>query len=170
MQRKHVALSPAPAWKPNGNNCSSSSNRSNALAMTGTRTTVVENTTTGALKLKELVTEGELFFFVINVNDCVTKFKFDDGYGYCHSPIDSIVRATDAVIGRKSAVVCSHCDVSEGCTFNLRDSGAREFIADCDPPSAVIPEHVKPNSVSRLVVTGNVFPSGGDKCGSALLR
>ena len=102
------------------------SNRSNAFAMTGTLTTVVENTTAGALELKELVTEGEVFFFVINVNDCVTKFKFDDVYAYYYSPIDSIMRATDAVIGQKRALVCSH-------TFDLRDSGARVFIADCDP-------------------------------------
>ena len=75
-----------------------------------------------------------------------TKFKLDDLYGDYHSSPDSIMRATDAVIDWKRALVCSHCDVGESCTFNHRDSGDRVFVI----PPAVIPEFVKPNSVTSV--------------------
>ena len=118
------------------NRCSSS-NRSNAFAMTGTLTTVVENTTAGALKLKETETEGELLFPAIDVNDRVMKFKFDDVSDCYFSISDNIMRESDAAIGRKRALVCSQCDEGEGCNFDLRDSGECVFLVYCDPICAI---------------------------------
>ena len=73
-------------------------------------------------------------------------------------------------IGPKRALVCSHCDVIKGCAFDFRDSGARVCSLPSVASSAVIREDVKPNSVSKLVVTGNVLPCGGDKCALPFLR
>jgi len=98
---------------------------------------VSEETTTGVLKLKEMVTKGELLFPAINVNDCVTKSKFDNVYGCRHSLNDGIMRATDVMIGGKRALVCGYGDVGKGCAFALRGSGARVFIAECDPICAL---------------------------------
>merc|ERR1711916_336977 len=98
---------------------------------------VREETTTGVLKLKEMVTKGELLFPAINVNDCVTKSKFDNVYGCRHSLNDGIMRATDVMIGGKRALVCGYGDVGKGCAFALRGSGARVFIAECDPICAL---------------------------------
>merc|ERR1712136_254939 len=98
---------------------------------------VSEETTTGVLKLKEMVTKGELLFPAINVNDCVTKSKFDNVYGCRHSLNDGIMRATDVMIGGKRALVCGYGDVGKGCAFALRGSGARGFIAECDPICAL---------------------------------
>ena len=107
----------------------------------------------------------------INANDCVMKFKFETFrvYGYHHSLNDNIMRTTDVMIGRKRALVCRYCDVSECCSFDLRDSSARVLIADCDP-SVATPEDVNPNPVSKPVVTGNALPCDGDKCAPAFLR
>ena len=76
--------------------------------MTGTLVSVVKKTTAGALKLKELVAEGELFFFVINVKDHATEFKFDDVYDSCHLLNDSIMCAIDVLIAGKSVLVCGY--------------------------------------------------------------
>merc|ERR1711916_318636 len=98
---------------------------------------VSEETTTGVLKLKEMVTKGELLFPAINVNDCVTKSKFDNVYGCRHSLNDGIMRAIDVMMGGKRALVCGYGDVGKGCAFALRGSGARVFIAECDPICAL---------------------------------
>merc|ERR1711945_58895 len=98
---------------------------------------VSEETTTGVLKLREMVTKGELLFPAINVNDCVTKSKFDNVYGCRHSLNDGIMRATDVMIGGKRALVCGYGDVGKGCAFALRGSGARVFITECDPICAL---------------------------------
>merc|ERR1711916_285933 len=86
---------------------------------------------------KEMVAKGELLFPAINVNDCVTKSKFDNVYGCRHSLNDGIMRATDVMIGGKRALVCGYGDVGKGCAFALRGSGARVFIAECDPICAL---------------------------------
>merc|ERR1712209_154102 len=96
-----------------------------------------EETTTGVLKLKEMVTKGELLFPAINVNDCVTKSKFDNVYGCRHSLNDGIMRATDVLIGGKRALVCGYGDVGKGCAFALRGSGARVLVTECDPICAL---------------------------------
>merc|ERR1719322_1056284 len=98
---------------------------------------VSEETTTGVLKLKEMVTKGELLFPAINVNDCVTKSKFDNVYGCRHSLNDGIMRATDVMIGGKRALVCGYGDVGKGCAFALRGAGARVLVTECDPICAL---------------------------------
>merc|ERR1711966_64167 len=98
---------------------------------------VSEETTTGVHRLKEMANKGELLFPAINVNDCVTKSKFDNVYGCRHSLPDSIMRATDVMIGGKRAMVCGYGDVGKGCAFALRGAGARVFITECDPICAL---------------------------------
>merc|ERR1711904_184959 len=98
---------------------------------------VSEETTTGVHRLKEMATKGELLFPAINVNDCVTKSKFDNVYGCRHSLPDSIMRATDVMIGGKRAMVCGYGDVGKGCAFALRGCGARVIITEVDPICAL---------------------------------
>merc|ERR1711971_538944 len=98
---------------------------------------VSEETTTGVLRLKEMAGKGELLFPAINVNDCVTKSKFDNVYGCRHSLPDSIMRATDVMIGGKRAVICGYGDEGKGCAYAMRGCGARVFISECDPICAL---------------------------------
>merc|ERR1712176_1629466 len=98
---------------------------------------VSEETTTGVHRLKEMAAKGELLFPAINVNDCVTKSKFDNVYGCRHSLPDSIMRATDVMIGGKRALVCGYGDVGKGCAFALRGAGARVIIMEIDPICAL---------------------------------
>jgi len=98
---------------------------------------VSEETTTGVHRLKEMADKGELLFPSINVNDCVTKSKFDNVYGCRHSLPDGIMRATDVMIGGKRALVCGYGDVGKGCAFALRGGGARVLVTECDPICAL---------------------------------
>jgi len=98
---------------------------------------VSEETTTGVHRLKEMAAKGELLFPAINVNDCVTKSKFDNVYGCRHSLPDSIMRATDVMIGGKRAVVCGYGDVGKGCAAAFRGCGARVLITEVDPICAL---------------------------------
>jgi adenosylhomocysteinase len=98
---------------------------------------VSEETTTGVMRLKEMAAKGELLFPAINVNDCVTKSKFDNVYGCRHSLPDGIMRATDVMIGGKRALVCGYGDVGKGCAFALRGAGARVLITEIDPICAL---------------------------------
>merc|ERR1711981_1162324 len=98
---------------------------------------VSEETTTGVHRLKEMAAKGELLFPAINVNDCVTKSKFDNVYGCRHSLPDGIMRATDVMIGGKRAAVMGYGDVGKGCAFALRGCGGRVMIAECDPICAL---------------------------------
>merc|ERR1711959_143287 len=98
---------------------------------------VSEETTTGVLRLKEMAAKGELLFPAINVNDCVTKSKFDNVYGCRHSLPDGIMRATDVMIGGKRALICGYGDVGKGCAFAMRGAGARVLITECDPICAL---------------------------------
>merc|ERR1712107_200858 len=98
---------------------------------------VSEETTTGVHRLKEMAAKGELLFPAINVNDCVTKSKFDNVYGCRHSLPDGIMRATDVMIGGKRALICGYGDVGKGSAFAMRGSGARVLIAECDPICAL---------------------------------
>merc|ERR1712203_728081 len=98
---------------------------------------VSEETTTGVHRLKEMAAKGELLFPAINVNDCVTKSKFDNVYGCRHSLPDGIMRATDVMIGGKRALVCGYGDVGKGSAFAMRGSGARVLISECDPICAL---------------------------------
>ncbi len=98
---------------------------------------VSEETTTGVHRLNEMEANGELLFPAINVNDAVTKSKFDNKYGCRHSLIDGINRATDVLIGGKVAVVCGYGDVGKGCTESLRGQGARVVVTEIDPICAL---------------------------------
>jgi adenosylhomocysteinase len=98
---------------------------------------VTEETTTGVHRLYEMMKEGSLLFPAINVNDSVTKSKFDNKYGCRHSLIDGINRATDVLIGGKVAVVCGYGDVGKGCAESLRGQGARVIITEIDPICAL---------------------------------
>jgi len=98
---------------------------------------VSEETTTGVHRLKEMAAKGELLFPAINVNDCVTKSKFDNVYGCRHSLPDGIMRATDVMIGGKRVLICGYGDVGKGSAFAMRGSGARVLISECDPICAL---------------------------------
>jgi adenosylhomocysteinase len=98
---------------------------------------VTEETTTGVHRLYEMMREGRLMFPAINVNDSVTKSKFDNKYGCRHSLIDGINRATDVMIGGKVAVVCGFGDVGKGSADSLRGQGARVIVTEIDPICAL---------------------------------
>jgi adenosylhomocysteinase len=98
---------------------------------------VTEETTTGVHRLYQMQQRGELLFPAINVNDSVTKSKFDNLYGCRHSLIDGLNRATDVMIGGKTAVVCGYGDVGKGCAQSLRGQGARVIVTEIDPINAL---------------------------------
>ncbi|MGW2302200.1 adenosylhomocysteinase [Streptomyces sp. NPDC001809] len=98
---------------------------------------VTEETTTGVHRLYEMHREGALLFPAINVNDAVTKSKFDNKYGCRHSLIDGINRATDVLVGGKTAVVCGYGDVGKGSAESLRGQGARVIVTEIDPICAL---------------------------------
>jgi len=98
---------------------------------------VSEETTTGVHRLKEMAAKGELLFPAINVNDCVTKSKFDNVFGCRHSLPDGIMRATDVMLGGKRCLICGFGDVGKGSAASLRGQGARVCIAEIDPICAL---------------------------------
>jgi adenosylhomocysteinase len=98
---------------------------------------VTEETTTGVGRLYQMHKRGELLFPAINVNDSVTKSKFDNLYGCRHSLIDGINRGTDVMIGGKVAVICGYGDVGKGCAESLRGQGARVIVTEIDPICAL---------------------------------
>jgi adenosylhomocysteinase len=98
---------------------------------------VTEETTTGVHRLYQFAEQGTLLFPAINVNDSVTKSKFDNLYGCRHSLIDGINRATDVMIGGKLCVVCGYGDVGKGCAESLRGQGARVIVTEIDPICAL---------------------------------
>ena len=98
---------------------------------------VTEETTTGVLRLYDMFREGTLMFPAINVNDSVTKSKFDNKYGTRHSLIDGINRATDTLMGGKVAIVCGYGDVGKGSAESLRGQGARVIVTEIDPICAL---------------------------------
>jgi adenosylhomocysteinase len=98
---------------------------------------VSEETTTGVLRLKQMSDAGELLFKCINVNDSVTKSKFDNVYGCRHSLPDGIKRATDVMIAGKQVIVCGYGDVGKGCAAAMKAEGARVCVTECDPICAL---------------------------------
>jgi len=98
---------------------------------------VTEETTTGVHRLYQMQEQGTLRFPAINVNDSVTKSKFDNLYGCRHSLVDGINRATDVMIGGKVAVICGYGDVGKGCADSLRGQGARVVVTEIDPICAL---------------------------------
>lgn len=98
---------------------------------------VTEETTTGVLRLYQFAAAGELAFPAINVNDSVTKSKFDNKYGTRHSLVDGINRGTDVLIGGKKVLICGYGDVGEGCAESLAGQGARVQVTEIDPINAL---------------------------------
>lgn len=120
---------------------------------------VTEETTTGVLRLNQMFETGELLFPAINVNDSVTKSKFDNKYGIRHSLPDGIMRGTDVLIGGKTAVIAGYGDVGKGAADALAGQGARVIIAEIDPIIA-LQAAMDGYQVARLddvVNTGDIF-------------
>jgi adenosylhomocysteinase len=122
---------------------------------------VTEETTTGVHRLYELHARGELLFPAINVNDSVTKSKFDNLYGCRHSLVDGIFRATDVMIGGKVAVICGFGDVGKGCAQSLKGQGARVIITEIDPINALqaAMEGYQVATMDDVVATADIFIS-----------
>ncbi len=120
---------------------------------------VSEETTTGVHRLYEMMRNGTLLFPAINVNDSVTKSKFDNIYGCRHSVIDGLNRATDVMLSGKVAVVCGYGEVGKGCAQALRGQGARVVVSEIDPICALqaAMEGFQVSTVDDVVSTADVF-------------
>jgi adenosylhomocysteinase len=120
---------------------------------------VTEETTTGVHRLYQLAEQGELLFPAINVNDSVTKSKFDNLYGCRHSLIDGINRGTDVMIAGKVAVICGYGDVGKGCAESLRGQGARVIVTEIDPICALqaAMEGFQVQTLEDVVETADIF-------------
>jgi adenosylhomocysteinase len=122
---------------------------------------VTEETTTGVHRLYEMAAAGTLRFPAINVNDSVTKSKFDNKYGCRHSLVDGINRATDVLIGGKVALVCGYGDVGKGCAESLRGQGARVIITEIDPICALqaAMDGFQVTTLEDVVASADIFVS-----------
>jgi adenosylhomocysteinase len=120
---------------------------------------VTEETTTGVHRLYEMQQAGTLLFPAINVNDSVTKSKFDNKYGCRHSLIDGINRATDVLIGGKVTVVFGYGDVGKGCADSLRGQGARVIVTEVDPICALqaAMDGFQVTTIDDVVETADIF-------------
>ncbi len=120
---------------------------------------MTEETTTGVHRLYEMAKAGTLAFPAINVNDSVTKSKFDNKYGCRHSVIDGLNRATDVLIGGKVAVVCGYGDVGKGCADALRGQGARVIVTEIDPICALqaAMDGFQVTTLEDVVETADIF-------------
>ena len=128
---------------------------------------VTEETTTGVKRLYKMFADGELLFPAINVNDSVTKSKFDNLYGCRHSLVDSISRATDVMIGGKVAVVLGYGDVGKGCVQSLRGQGARVIVTEVDPINALqaAMEGIQVLTLDDVVDTADIFVTASGNMG-----
>jgi adenosylhomocysteinase len=120
---------------------------------------VSEETTTGVHRLYDLQAKGKLRFPAINVNDAVTKSKFDNLYGCRHSLLDGINRATDVMLAGKVAVICGYGDVGKGCAASLRGQGARVIVTEIDPICALqaLMEGYEVRTVEDVVDSADIF-------------
>ena len=120
---------------------------------------VTEETTTGVKRLYKMAERNELLFPAINVNDSVTKSKFDNLYGCSHSLIDAINRATDVMLAGKTAVVCGYGDVGKGCAQSLRGQGARVIVTEIDPINALqaAMEGYQVDTLEKMTPIADVF-------------
>ncbi len=127
---------------------------------------VTEETTTGVHRLYELARAGELLFPAINVNDSVTKSKFDNKYGCRHSLVDGLNRATDVLIGGKVTVVAGYGDVGKGCAQSLAGQGARVVITEVDPICALqaAMEGFQVDTMEHACTYGDVFITATGCC------
>ncbi len=122
---------------------------------------VTEETTTGVMRLYKMHERGELLFPAINVNDSVTKSKFDNLYGCRHSLVDAICRATDVMLAGKVAVVCGYGDVGKGCAQALKGQGARVIVTEVDPINALqaAMEGYQVTTMDEVVGIADIFVS-----------
>jgi adenosylhomocysteinase len=122
---------------------------------------VTEETTTGVMRLYKMHERGELLFPAINVNDSVTKSKFDNLYGCRHSLVDAICRATDVMLAGKVAVVCGYGDVGKGCAQALRGQGSRVVVTEVDPINALqaAMEGYQVTTLDEVVASADIFVS-----------
>jgi adenosylhomocysteinase len=120
---------------------------------------VSEETTTGVHRLYQMANEGTLLFPAINVNDSVTKSKFDNIYGCRHSLVDGLNRATDVMLGGKVAVVCGFGEVGKGCAQSLRGQGCRVIVTEIDPICALqaAMEGYEVRQLDEVVETADLF-------------
>jgi adenosylhomocysteinase len=120
---------------------------------------VTEETTTGVNRLYQMQEAGQLLFPAINVNNSVTKSKFDNIYGCRHSLVDGINRATDVMIGGKVAVICGFGDVGKGCASSLRGQGARVIVTEIDPICALqaAMEGYEVKTLEDVIGTADIF-------------
>jgi adenosylhomocysteinase len=120
---------------------------------------VSEETTTGVHRLYKMAERGELLFPAINVNDSVTKSKFDNVYGCRHSLPDGLMRASDVMLGGKVAVICGYGEVGKGSAQSLRGQGARVIITEIDPICALqaAMEGYEVNTIENVVSTADIF-------------
>jgi len=128
---------------------------------------VTEETTTGVHRLYEMERAGTLLFPAINVNDSVTKSKFDNVYGCRHSLIDGINRATDVLIGGKVGVVCGYGEVGKGCAQSLRGQGARVIVTEIDPICALqaAMDGYEVRALEEVIGIGDFFVTATGCCG-----
>jgi adenosylhomocysteinase len=120
---------------------------------------VSEETTTGVHRLEQMAHRGELLIKGINVNDSVTKQKFDNIYGCRHSLPDGLMRATDVMIAGKQVVICGYGDVGKGCAAAMKACGARVVVTECDPICALqaCMEGFEVKRLSSVVRTADIF-------------
>ena len=128
---------------------------------------VSEETTTGVHRLYDRQKKGTLLFTAINVNDSVTKSKFDNVYGCRHSLPDAICRATDVMIGGKTVVVCGYGEVGKGCAQAMRGQGARVIITEIDPICALqaVMEGYQVQRLDDVVDAADLFVTATGNCG-----
>eukprot|EP00916_Digyalum_oweni_P019532 GHVL01032507.1.p1 GENE.GHVL01032507.1~~GHVL01032507.1.p1 ORF type:complete len:475 (+),score=127.11 GHVL01032507.1:31-1455(+) len=122
---------------------------------------VSEETTTGVHRLRQMADRGELLFPALNVNDCVTKSKFDNIYGCRHSLPDGLMRATDVMIAGKIVVICGFGDVGKGCAAAMKSAGARVTVTEIDPICALqaLMEGYEVKRIETVVNIGDIFIS-----------
>lgn len=120
---------------------------------------VTEETTTGVTRLYQLARDGQLLFPAINVNDSVTKSKFDNKYGIRHSLPDGIMRATDVLLGGKVTVICGYGDVGKGAAEALRGQGSRVIVTEIDPINALqaAMDGFQVAALDEVVEQGDIF-------------
>ena len=127
---------------------------------------VTEETTTGVLRLTQMAENGDLLFPAINVNDSVTKSKFDNLYGCRHSLVDGIMRATDVMLSGKICVVAGYGDVGKGCCQSLKGQGARVIVTEIDPICALqaAMEGYQVMTMNEACVIGDIFVTSTGCC------
>jgi adenosylhomocysteinase len=127
---------------------------------------VSEETTTGVHRLYQMAKDGSLLFPGINVNDSVTKSKFDNVYGCRHSLTDGLMRASDVMLGGKVAVVCGYGEVGKGCAQSLRGQGARVVVTEVDPICALqaVMEGYQVATLDDVLESADVFVTATGNC------